>query len=445
MSGIGTYSQPYVIEGEERVDHLRLHEPSWLNRLRRAALYDFHQRGFPGGKLEAWKHTRLNHLQRQRYHLAVPPRHSSYDIALPWLAKAKHRLVMVNGCLNKHLSQFDGMPEGMSILTFRQALERQPELLQTLWMRQFQAVDDGLKALNLGLINSGVVIQLDDECVLDSPLHIIHLTDVDTPSAAMGLVMLKLGRSAQLSLLESFNGVGGADYFSNTHAVVELANGASMVRYKLQNESPQASHFSLCSVHQAEASQFHSFSLGLGGSLMRDEMAVQLEGAGAECYLNGLFIADEQRHHDFHLEITHQAPNCLSREFYRGIADHRGHGVFDGTVVVKPHAQHSDAVMGTKNLLLSPHAEIDAKPRLEIYADDVKCAHGATVGQVDDAALFYLRSRGLDADGARGLLTFAFVNEVLDKIEDAEIRNALRTVVVAQLPHREAIKEGLWL
>ncbi len=425
--------QPYLVEAEALLAQSRQHEAEWLRQARHNALQVFYKQGYPNTRLEAWKYTRLN-LDTKAFHLARPVQvYADALNHLPLLDLSPHRIVLMNGYVDKQLSRIDDLPAYVKV----SSLCEEPELVkQTL---QQQKPSDGLQALNLGVMQDGVVINIADGHELDVPLHIIHLTETDTPVASHNFNLISVGNNTRATIIESFHCLGGADYFSNSQSVIQLKQGAGLNHYRLQLDAQQAMHVSTREIQQGRDSHFSAFTLSLGGGTVRDALDVQMRGAGAECYLNGLFVANDRQHHDFHINVEHQAPQCLSREFYRGIAAGRGRGVFDGRVLVAAHAQGTDAAMSSKNLLLSAHAEIDVKPWLEIYADDVKCAHGATVGQIDAEALFYLRSRGVDEAEARSLLTFAFVNEVLDKISDVPIKKSLQAVVNTHLALQGAV------
>ena len=241
--------------------------------------------------------------------------------------------------------------------------------------------------------------------------------------------------------MESYVSLDDGVYFNNVRTDVMAGASSCIEHYKLQRESVKAFHVADLRVHQAAASGFHSHSISFGGALVRNDIRVALDAADAACSLNGLFTADGRQHVDYHTYIDHFKPNCVSNEFYKGILSGRGRGVFNGAVYVHPGAAGTDAHQTTNNLLLSRDAEIDTKPQLEIYADDVKCSHGATVGQLDENMLFYLRSRGIDEQAARGLLVYGFARDVIDRIEVNAIRSRLAESLLRWMPHADQVRE----
>lgn len=246
------------------------------------------------------------------------------------------------------------------------------------------------------------------------------------------LVVLEAG--AEAVLVEHFRGAPELAYWHNGVTEIVLGEGARLIHLKLTEESAAATHTGLTLVEQARDSRYHSLSVNVGGRVVRHDIRVNLIESGAECQLDGLFIADARRHIDQHLHVDHAAPHTTSRQTWRGIAAGRGRGIFDARVVVQPGALKADAQQSSRNLLLSPHAEIDVKPQLEIYADDVKCGHGATVGQLDEAEIFYLRSRGIDADAARALLLRGFAEEALGLLDHTGLADWLEPHLAAAMP-----------
>ncbi|TAN51303.1 MAG: Fe-S cluster assembly protein SufD, partial [Methylococcaceae bacterium] len=270
-------------------------------------------------------------------------------------------------------------------------------------------------------------------CRLDKPLQLLFVgAQPDACAVLRNLIVLEAGAEAEI--VESYVGVGDGAYLTVALNEITLGDAAKLTLTRLQNESAKAYHFGVSFVRQGKAAQFEHHNFAFGGLLARSEIHADL-AESSDCRLNGLFLAQRQQLLDQQLRVQHREPSAVSRETYQGILDGRARGVFQGRVVVHEHAQHSDAAMNNRNLLLSEHAEIDTKPQLEIYADDVKCAHGVSIGQLDAASVFFLKSRGLDEAEARGLLTFAFANEMVDRIADP----ALRRLVQRQLPAHFAV------
>ncbi len=249
--------------------------------------------------------------------------------------------------------------------------------------------------------------------------------------------------NSQAHVIESYVSLGGGSYFSNAVTEVVLGQNASIEHYKLQEESTNAFHVATLQTHQGRDSRFVSHSVSFGGQLTRNDIRAVLSAEGTDCTLNGLFMVDGRQHVDFHTTVEHSQPHGTSQEYYKGILDGRSRGVFNGRVHVHPGAQKTDATQSNKNLLLSRNAEVDTKPELEIYADDVKCSHGATVGQLDPDALFYLRARGIDEGSARGLLTYGFAQDIIDRMPIQHVRERLEQALVARVPDSDHVKEIL--
>jgi len=290
---------------------------------------------------------------------------------------------------------------------------------------------NGLMALNAAVASDGAAICLADNSVLDKPLYILHISNQNNV-IRHGLM---LGENAQAQVIEHFISMGEEKALSNCVTAVILKNGASLEHSRLQQEGEKQSHVVRVEVKQFRDSSYTFHGVELGALLSRTDLVVSLSESGASCELNGLFVLGGRQHVDHHTRVDHEAPHCTSRENYRTVLDGRSHGVFNGKVVVHEEAVKTDSSQSNGNLLLSKHAEIDTKPELEIYNDDVKCAHGATVGQLDDKQLFYLRSRGISREAAQELLTFAFADEILTAMSNQTVRSYVEKVAFAKLPH----------
>ncbi|MEO5902827.1 MAG: Fe-S cluster assembly protein SufD, partial [Gemmatimonadaceae bacterium] len=286
-------------------------------------------------------------------------------------------------------------------------------------------------ALNTAHAADGAVICLAADSVADKPIHLVFVSDPGAEGAATYTHNLFFAeRHSQATIIESHVTLGADVYLTNAVTEVFVADGAHLSHYKLQRESQNAFHVGTLQVHQARDSRYESFSFATGAALSRTNVYTTLAGDAAEAVMNGLYMVDGNQHVDHQTRIEHVAPNCPSHELYKGILDGRSHGVFNGKVYVHPEAQKTDGKQSNNNLLLSAEARIDTKPQLEIYADDVKCTHGATVGRLDETALFYMRSRGISTSQARRLLTYAFAADVLEKIELEPLREALEAQVL---------------
>jgi Fe-S cluster assembly protein SufD len=306
------------------------------------------------------------------------------------------------------------------------ALESSPDRVEAHLARHVRTEEHAFTALNTAFFRDGAFLFLPRGAVLNEPVHLVFLSTAPAEAAvSYPRNLIVAGANSRLTVAETYAGLSGGVYFSNAVTEVLVEEGAAVDHYKVQQEGPAGFHVAVTQVEQHRSSTFSSTFLGFGGSLVRNEVRVLLAGEGCECTLNGLYQAAQRQHMDNFTVIDHAQAHCASHELYKGILDGLAHGVFNGKIFVRQDAQKTDAKQTNQTLLLSDHATINTKPQLEIYADDVKCTHGATVGQLDEEAAFYLRSRGIGRDEARSLLTFAFANDVLSRVQIDSIRNRL--------------------
>ncbi|MGE5320940.1 MAG: Fe-S cluster assembly protein SufD [Hyphomicrobiaceae bacterium] len=384
---------------------------------RHQALERFLARGLPTTREEDWKYTALDALERAEWHV---PEHAPEAVVPEDYPGAV--LTFSNGRLTRisdqalHAHSLGAHADGAPVM----------QILGRL------AGDAALTQINSALWQDGLLLHVPAGHEA-SPLFVAHLaSEADAMLHVRNLIVLEAGAAA--TLVEHHRGTPGLAYWNNPVTEIVLREGARLTHLRLTEESAAATHTSLAVVQQARDSRYQALTLSLGGRLVRHDIRVNLNQPGAECQLDGLFAADLRRHIDQHLHVEHAAPHTTSHQTWRGIAAGRGRGIFEARVVVQPHAQKTDAQQSSRNLLLSPYAEIDVKPQLEIYADDVKCGHGATVGQLDEAQVFYLRSRGIAAEVARALLLRGFAAEALGLSEDAGLSAWLEPHLTAALP-----------
>jgi Fe-S cluster assembly protein SufD len=395
-----------------------------LLALRRAALHQFLSTGFPTQRDEAWKYTNLRRLETRAF---TPAEASALDAHQPeWLTTEGTRIALVNGHWLPALSSQTAQPPGVTVLTLKQWLQREPAAVATYLKEHGQLTGNALEQLNLAFFEDGVVVNLADNTVLDTPIYIVH----QTTTAAAGRmshprVMIRAGRNSRATIVEHYLGANEAEYFTNSVVRFDIADGSSVTHFRLQQEAPRAFHIGHIQTRLAKDARYSIHDIQFGASLGRTGITTLLEGTGAHAALFGLFTPIGNQHLDVHTRIDHVAPHTTSEEDYRGIAGGRSRGVFNGKIIVRPDAQKIDSRQSSRNLLLSATAEIDTKPELEIYANDVKCSHGATTGQLDATALFYLRSRGLSESDARALLIRAFAESILTTIGLEPVRAAL--------------------
>ena len=399
----------------------------WMRRLREAGLSRFRADGLPTPKWENWKYTNLRDLEKVAYRPSRTEGGTARFDRVPALLANPDipRMVFVDGNFRAELSDIADLPEGVTLLPLSDAVANRADLLE----KRLAADDDGgrpLKALNTALMADGLVLQLPRGTVMDRPIEAVFVGGLsDAPVAYHPRLVLSLEDNADAALLETHVGLGDGCYLSNGVTQIRLGQGARLRHVKFQNESREAFHLAGLHIEQRRDSRYEGFGLSLGGRLSRNEAAVKILGSGAECRLGGSYLMRDNQHCDNTTVIEHKAPRTGCREVFKGVLDDKARAVFQGKIVVHRDAQQTDGHQLSKALLLSNRAEIDAKPELEIYADDVKCSHGATTGDLDGSALFYLRTRGIPEKVARGLLVESFLAEALEEVGDEAVRNVL--------------------
>jgi Fe-S cluster assembly protein SufD len=424
--------------------------PGWLRRVRGAASDRFAELGFPTVRDEEWRFTNVAPLTKVPFQ---PP--SEFDVrgqAAQELARAAfdlgdcHRLVFVNGRYAPKLSAPRPLPDGVMIDSLAAVLQTHPEWVEPYLARYADYEERAFAALNTAFIRDGAFVSIGKGKVIAEPLHLVFVsTAPGGPTVSHPRNLILAGINSQASLVESYVGFGEEVYFTNAVTEVVAAENAVLDHHKLQREGREAFHIGVMHVHLGRSSNFTAHSIALGGALVRNDVHAVLDAEGCECTLNGLYLGGGRQLIDNHTRIDHAQPHGASHELYKGILDGQARGVFNGKIYVHPGAQKTDAKQTNKTLLLSEEAMIDTKPQLEIFADDVKCTHGATIGQLAEEAIFYLRSRGIGREEARSLLTFAFANDVINRIKIAPLRAQLEAIVLAgrKAPQGRQAKEVL--
>ncbi len=404
-----------------------------LKQTRDAAWQAFEAKGLPTARDEDWKYTDLSRitalLGEQWWEAAAPDQTlDASAFAIPGLDA--YRMVLVNGVVDLQLSE---LPDAISVTTLAALIQDDPDASVALLAFQADApMASGLTAANSALAADGACICVPDHTKLDKPLYILHLNSGGASHARTGI---QVGKHAELEVIEHFSGDHDQAGLSNHVTAIRLGDGARCQHYRLQLEAGKQCHAGRLEIKQQADSAYVLHAVELGGLLSRADVISKLENRNASCELNGLFVLAGRQHADHHTRVEHNAPHCVSREQYRSVLDGRAHGVFNGKIVVAEGAVKTDSAQSNANLLLSDRAEIDTKPELEIYNDDVKCAHGATVGQLDKNQLFYLKSRGISEEAAKQMLTFAFADEVLAKMENRAVRSFVEQAAFAKLPN----------
>jgi Fe-S cluster assembly protein SufD len=403
----------------------------WLQARRETALACFSDLGLPGVKLEDWKYTNLLRALRDLSFAepGVTPAPGSVD-QVPSLLPAEqatHRLVFVDGNFSPALSALAALPKGAHLTDLATLLKQAPERLADYLGVIGDFPDQAFFALNTALMSEGTVLLLDEGVEITEPIEIVYLSGLASQSFVLHpRLLVVLGANSRASIIEHFVGLGGdSAYFMNAASEIAVGPGAKLDHLRVQAERNDACNIGTTRIVVARDGLYDGFSFVIGAALSRHEVLMLLEGEGAEGRLNGAYLLRGRQHADATSVIEHRVPRTTSRETYKGAVDGSARAVFQGRIVVMPHAQQSDGRMLNKTLLLSEKAEIDSKPELEIFADDVQCAHGATAGEIDADALFYLRTRGLSETAARTLLVKAFVADAVALVPNPDLRQPL--------------------
>lgn len=403
-------------------------ELGWLTDLRKQALRWVADHGFPTRKHEDWRYVDLRPLLELQFTAQAGGLDEQGLAAVLGPGLGGPRLVLVNGCFAPELSSLPDTP-GVRIGSAADAVD-----VRRIWAPEGGGWRDGFDALNTALAVDGAFVEVAEGVSLDVPIEIVYLADaMAAPVMSNCRSLVQAGPGSRVTVVESYVGAGDGTSFSNAKTRVMLDESAEFEHYRLQAEGDNAYHLSSLSVRPGRASRFASHLLATGSRLGRHELLVQMTEEGAGVDLDGLYLTTDDQCHDNPVRVEHVAPNCASTQVYRGIVDGAGHGIFNGHVIVHPGADGTDAHQVNKNLLLSDHAEVDTRPRLEIFADDVACTHGAAVGQLDPDALFYLRSRGISEPDAKALLVAGFAEEILARFRPGQLRDRARALVASRL------------
>jgi len=395
-----------------------------LGSLRSVAFERFVAQGFPTTRNEEWRHTNISPIATTEFRLPT-----TFDLARgtaePFLfaEDLAHRVVLVNGRWSAALSSLDSLPEGVTVKRMHESLSAGTPQTAPDWLVTASA---GMPFVNLNtaFVDDGVVIEIAPKTVIADPIHVVCLnTAASVPTMVTPRVQIRAGEQSQAFIVESYGSIPGAATFTNALTIVSLAPGAMVDHVKLQREASTAYHLAAMFTRVDRGATFRSHALTLGGRIARNDLSATLAGDGAECTLDGLYVADGDSLVDTHTTIDHAMPHCPSHELYKGILAGKSRAVFNGKIIVRQDAQKTNAKQTNKALLLSDDATINTKPQLEIFADDVKCTHGAAIGQLDEDALFYMRARGISADDARNLMIHAFAGEVLDGVKEDVVRD----------------------
>lgn len=410
----------------------------WLRGLREEALERFSERGYPTMREEAWKYTNVAPITKRPFRLASGGEGPAPAALAPYLSAdmRAHQLTFFNGRFAPRLSTLAGLPSGVDIGCLAESLGREGDELQEVLAGRAPVVANAFTELNTAFMTDGACIRLAAGAVVEQPIHVLYVSDGgEEPAATYLRNLIRAGRGSRAVVIEHYVSLNGAPALTNTVTQCVLDDNAEVEHYKLGEESEGAYHIAGIHVQQGPNSHYVSHNVSTGGRLLRNDIYMLLDGEGSACDLNGLYVGRGRQHIDNHTYIDHRVPRATSREWYKGVLDDSSRGIFNGHVVVRQDAQQSDARQGNHNLLLSEDAEADSRPQLEIYADDVQCSHGSTVGQIDPEALFYLRSRGMDERYARRMLVTAFAGDVLERMALTPLRRRLEQQLTARWMH----------
>ena len=407
-------------------------ELSWLRKLRQDGFARFSETGFPTLRDEDWRFTNLSAISQTPFRLvrnghSLPSREDIEPFRIPDVGC---RLVFVDGRFAPNLSSTGKLAPGVTVGNLAGAITRNPGAIELHLGRYLNLQRDAFGALNTAFLEDGGYVHVAKGVVAEEPISLLFVSTAhDSPTVSHPRNLIVAEENSQATIVEDYVSLGEGEALCNT--VTELVAGDHSVvsHYMIEREHSQAFNVSTLRIQQGRTADVASHSVLIGGALVRNNVHPVLAGEVGECLINGLFIGTGRQHLDNYMLVEHASPHCSSRQFYTGILDGHAHGVFHGRIIVHKDAQKTDAKQTNRNLLISDSAQIDTKPQLEIYADDVKCTHGATIGQIDENSLFYLRSRGIDEASARTLLLVAFASECVERMKEGPLRTHVEKLV----------------
>ena len=431
MTQVAEKLQPWIAAVDQRPQGAA----RWLQDLRDRAASRFAVLGFPTTRDEDWRFTNIAPIATTEFQLAGDAQIAAAELdALPYRT-APFRITIVNGRFSAELSRLHNLPKGVRAGSLAAAVTGHADIVPRYYGQLAEFHSRSFVALNTAMAADGAYLYIPDGAVIEAPVEILFLSAGDPSSIAMAQArtLIVAGERSQVRVVETYAAIRGGTYFTNAVTEVYAGEGAVIDHYKVQQEGLEAFHVATMQVNAQRSANVSSHSFSLGGKLVRNDINAVLDGEGAEVTLNGLYLADGERLIDNHTAIDHAKAHCPSHEIYKGILGGRARAVFNGKIIVRQDAQKTDAKQTNRALLLSDDASINTKPQLEIFADDVKCTHGAAIGQLDEEAIFYLRARGLTYFEARDLLIHAFAGEVIDRVKIDDLRRGLEAELYAQL------------
>ncbi len=417
--------------------------PGWLRQHRQTAFRRFAELGYPTRRDEEWRVTDVRPIADTVF---AVPEYAQGNVTPEQIGELffptfqANRLVFVNGRYSAELSHTRELPAGVRIGRLRDLAQNDPTGYESALQYRQNNSKTAFTSLNFAFFEDGAYIHIPRNVVVTDPIMLIYVSNsAATPTASHPLTFIHAEENSHATVIETYIGVGADMYFTNAVTEVSVRENAVLDHIKITQEKPGAYHVATTEIALARGANFTSHNITLGGQIVRNDFNAGLNGEGIECTLNGVYVARDKQLVDNHTSIDHAMPHCNSHELYKGILDGRARGVFNGKIFVREDAQKTDAKQTNQTLLLSNDATINTKPQLEIYADDVRCTHGATVGQLNQDALFYLRTRGIGKDEARAMLTFAFANDVVSRIKLGPVRMMLEHLLLTQLRNLETV------
>ena len=435
MIELAQHDKVYTEQFERHTERGGQQDAAFLRTLRASAFERFCALGFPTTKHEDWRFTNVTPIARTPFQPAQPNGALAEPGPEVLVDPAWPRLVFANGHFDPDASRTRDLPAGVVVAPLAGILAERPELLEEHLARVARYDEHPFTAWNTAFLGDGAVVLVADGVTVPTPIHLLHLARPapEGPSVAHPRTLVVAGAGSSVTVVERYLGEGDGVYLTNAVSELVVGENATLDHYKIECETESAYHIGATDLHQARDTTARSHTISLGGALVRNNITTVLDGEGAHCSLNGLYQIGGTQHVDNHLRVEHIKPRCDSREFFKGILGGSAHAVFTGRIVVQQEAQKTDAKQTNMNLMLSADARVDSKPQLEIFADDVKCTHGATIGQLVPDAIFYLATRGIDEPAARSILVHAFADEALERIRPAALRAQMERLVAKRL------------
>jgi Fe-S cluster assembly protein SufD len=430
----------YASAFRELIETRAVNEPSWLRLLRQKSFDRFESVGYPSVKEEDWKYTNVTPIAKANFAPVLSSNRTTVTASdLQPLSHEETRnssLVFLNGRYRKDLSDLQALPADAVVLSFSEGLtfERHAAVIRQHFEHYAGDSENGFTALNTAFAE-GVLIVVPANTTVEKPIHLLFVSESNKASAPASFprVLVVAEENSNATIVETHASLTGGKYLTNAVVDLTIEHGANLHHYKVQRESTDAFHIAATTADLGAGATYDTTTINFGAAISRHGIEVRMDHEGAQCSVDGLYMVDGKQHTDTHSVIDHRQPRCSSHQLYKGILDGKSRAVFNGKVFVRHGAQQTDARQTNKNLLLSPEAHVDTKPQLEIFADDVKCAHGAAVGQLDLEELFYLESRGINPTLARNMLTYGFAEEVIEKIKIGSIKRELDEAVLHRL------------